>query len=247
MRNLFIMLAALAFTVAGAQQYSTADELFDAMDVGSTPETTVATMTMTIHSASGHTLTREMQMWMGQGGDAQLIKFTAPGDIAGSGFLSVAGETRIYLPALGRVRRVAGGQDQDAFFGSDFTYSEITSLSGDVADDYDTELIDVIEVDGDYHYIVVGTTDNAEQNYDRIELTISEETLLPTVVNFYRDGEAIKRLTISGTEQSGGYTVPSNIVMENLQRGSRTEITQGQFEFDIDLPDEVFTDRFLQR
>lgn len=252
MRKFFVILAVLVTMFAGAQKFATADELFDEMEGTSAPDTTVATMTMTIYSASGHALTREMQMWMGMGGDAQLIKFTAPGDIAGSGFLSVTDEggvqeTRIYLPALGRVRRVAGGQEQDAFFGSDFTYADITALSGDVGSDYDTELVEVLEVDGDYHYIVRGVAASDDTHYEAISMVVSEATMLPLTVDFYRDGEVLKRLSILATEQSGEYTVPSHIVMENVQRGSRTEITQGEFEFNVDLPNELFSDRFLQQ
>lgn len=252
MRKFLLILASVLLTVAGAQKYATADELFDEMEGMSAPETTVATMTMTIYSASGHALTREMQMWMGMGGDAQLIKFTAPGDIAGSGFLSVTDEggvqeTRIYLPALGRVRRVAGGQEQDAFFGSDFTYQDITALNGDIGSDYDTELVEVREVNGDYHYVIRGVATGADAHYEAIDMVVSEATMLPLTVEFYVDGEVLKRLTLAETQQSGEYTVPSHIVMENVQRGSRTEITQGEFEFDVDLPSELFSDRFLQQ
>ena len=113
-RPLAALLATLAFVVAGsasAQLYGSAQEVIDAMDAKPAPTTTVATMTMTTTAASGHSLSRSMQIWTADDGRSQLIKFLAPADVRGSGFLSVENasgetETMIYLPALGRVRRV---------------------------------------------------------------------------------------------------------------------------------------------
>jgi hypothetical protein len=71
-------------------------------------------------------------------GDRSLTRFTYPNDINGTGFLvwenpAAEDERFLYLPALGRVRRIAGSETQDSFVGSDFTYEDI---GGREFDDY---------------------------------------------------------------------------------------------------------------
>ena len=63
-------------------------------------------------------------------GDRLLIRFNYPNDIRGTGFLvwehpKVDDERFLYLPSLGRVRRIAGAETQESFVGSDFTYEDI--------------------------------------------------------------------------------------------------------------------------
>ncbi len=65
-------------------------------------------------------------------GDRLLIRFTYPNDIRGTGFLvweppdsKTEDERFLYLPSLGRVRRIAGAEAQESFVGSDFTYEDI--------------------------------------------------------------------------------------------------------------------------
>ncbi len=236
-------------SLASAQLYQTAQEVTDAMSDLKTPSTSVATMTMTITSSSGHALTREMQLWSANEGKSQLIKFLNPADIRGSGFLSVeeAGTTQtlIYLPALGRTRRVAGGQEQDAFFGSDFSYEEISSMSGDFTDDYESELLEVKE--GPVYVMAATASAGSSSTYDRLVYEVPETTLIPSRVEFYRGGDLIKVLTISGTTEVGGYVLPSEIRMETVAAGSYTTILQSDFTVDEDIPADVFTERFLQR
>ncbi len=241
--------AALVMGSASAQLYSSAQEVTDAMAANSAPSTSVAIMTMTITSASGHSLTRQMQLWSANEGKSQLIKFLEPADVRGSGFLSVeeAGTTQsmIYLPALGRTRRVAGGQQQDAFFGSDFSYEEISSLSGDFTDDFESELLEIRE--GPVYVMEAAATAGSDSSYDRLVYEVPESTMIPSRVEFYRSGELIKVLTISGTEQIGDYVLPSEVRMETGATGSYTTITQSDFTLDEEIPAEVFTERFLQR
>ena len=71
-------------------------------------------------------------------GDRLLIRFTYPNDIRGTGFLvwehpNSDDERFLYLPSLGRVRRIAGTEAQESFVGSDFTYEDI---GGREFDDY---------------------------------------------------------------------------------------------------------------
>ena len=65
-------------------------------------------------------------------GDRLLIRFTYPNDIRGTSFLvwkhpagpasqAIDDERFLYLPSLGRVRRIAGSEAQESFVGSDFS------------------------------------------------------------------------------------------------------------------------------
>ena len=248
---LLAALAALALlATATAQRYATAQEVVDAMKAQPAPTTTIATLSMTITSAAGHSLTRTMQIWTADDGKAQLIKFLEPADVRGSGFLNVekaSGETEtlIYLPALGRVRRVAGGQKQDSFFGSDFSYEEISSLSGDFDDDFETALLEVLP--GPVYVLEGKALPGAESSYDRIVYQVPESTLVPRRVEFYTAGALVKVLTIEATEEVGGYALPSVIRMETVAAGSATTITQSGYQVDEEIPADVFTERFLQR
>lgn len=253
-RHAGALLAALAtlalLATATAQRYATAQEVVDAMKAQPAPTTTIATLSMTITSAAGHSLTRTMQIWTADDGKAQLIKFLEPADVRGSGFLNVekaSGETEtlIYLPALGRVRRVAGGQKQDSFFGSDFSYEEISSLSGDFGDDFETALLEVLP--GPVYVLEGKALPGAESSYERIVYQVPESTLVPRRVEFYTAGALVKVLTIEATEEVGGYALPSVIRMETVAAGSATTITQSGYRVDEEIPADVFTERFLQR
>ena len=74
---------------------------------------------------------------------------TIPNDIRGTGFLvwehpDADDERFLYLPSLGRVRRIAGSETQESFVGSDFTYEDIGGREFD-----------------DYTYAFAGPTENA--------------------------------------------------------------------------------------
>jgi len=236
-----------------AQRFATGQEVMDAMADQPAPESTIATLTMTITAASGHSLTREMQIWTTTGDDDaanQLIKFTGPADVRGSGFMSVGGadgssESYIYLPALDRVRRVAGGQEQDAFFGSDFSYEDITGLTGDIDGDFTYELLET--KDGPTYVVEAVPTAAADSSYERIVYEVDEALLLPTRIEFYRGGELYKAMTISQTTVQDGFTLPTEIRMETVAAGSFTTLVQTGFELDTEIPDDVFTERFLRR
>src|SRR5215207_349797 len=77
-------------------------------------------------------------------GDRSLIRFTYPNDIRGTGFLvwehpQAEDDRFLFLPSLGRVRRIAGSETQESFVGSDFTYEDI---GGREFDQYTYSLVD---------------------------------------------------------------------------------------------------------
>lgn len=251
-RRLSALVAALAlaaFGLAFAQKYPDADALIAAVDARPEPATSQATLTMTITTAGGQTLSREMQTWS-EGTTKRIIKFTAPADIKGSGFLTLTAadgseEKLVYLPALDRVRRIAGGQQGDSFFGSDFAYEDITGID---QEDYTHELLEVR--DGPVYVVEAVPTPESGSSYERLVLEVPEDTLIPQRVEYYRGGELAKVLTVGGLTEVDGYTVAGERRMESVKGGkvsTFTVITQTNLVLDEALPADLFTERFLRR
>lgn len=249
-RALLALFLAILVPFVLAQRYDTGEEVMDAVQAQRTPTITIATMSMTITSGSGQSLSREMRIWTADDGDRQVVKFTAPADIAGSAFLSVdapdgSSESMVYLPALDRVRRIAGGQKREAFFGSDFSYEDISGLSGDIGEDYVHELLEVR--DGPVYVVEATPKEGASPAYERLVYTVPEETLVPSRIEFHRDGDLLKVMTIDETTRIGDYVLPSDFRMETVAAGSFTTIEQRDVTVDEEIPDDVFTERFLRR
>ena len=243
--SLLTALLLTALPVAAAQTYSTADEVVAAMDAQPEPDSSNSSMTMVITSGSGQSLSRSMESWAK--GENSIVKFTGPADIEGSGFLTLDDgsgdeESYLWLPALGRVRRLAtSGDDQDgAFFGSDFTYEDLDF-------DIDDWAFTLLEAEGG-NYVMEGTpAEGVTSQYSKVVITVPEDTLVPSRAELYKDGELAKVQTISEVAEIGEYRIAASLKMETLATGSFTTIDNSDYVLDEEVPDDVFTERFLQQ
>ena len=246
-RLLFTAFATL-LGMALAQPFSSGLEVMQAVDSQPTATTSISTMTMVITSGSGQSLSRQMQAWSVFGDiDKQVVIFTAPADIEDSGLLTIENpdgpdESLLYLPALGRVRRLAAAeQSTGSFFGSDFNYDD---LGGPDITEFDYELLETT----DTSYLVRGTPqEGIEKSYDYSVSEIDRERLTPLRIEYFKDGELFKVLTILEISEDGGYINPVSLKMENVVAGSFTTIEITDTSYDEPIPDEVFSERFLTR
>src|SRR5690349_11530595 len=114
-------------------------------------------------------------------GDRSLVRFTYPNDIKGTSFLvweqpNADDERFLYLPSLGRVRRIAGSEAQESFVGSDLTYEDI---GGREFENYTYRLIEKTDnpappswtaPDGTKHavYLLESKTKDANARFPRV-------------------------------------------------------------------------------
>ena len=70
---------------------------------------------------------------------------------------------------------------------------------------------------------------------------------MPQKIEYYIDGDLLKVMTIVKTKEIGDYSVLSELKMETIDGGSYTTIEQTDIELDKEIPDEVFTERFLRK
>lgn len=183
-----------------------------------------------------------------------LIQFLAPGDVEGTGFLQIENHDRaddlwLYLPALRRVRRIAGSSRTDRFVGTHFTFEDLDPE--DLAA-HDYTLAGVDTLDGRSAWVVeaVGANGAEESAYSRRRLWIDQERSVLLRADLYaREGGLTKRLRAEEVRQvaESGPWRAHRVEMEDLIDGSRTVLKMNTYTLDQGLPDDLFTERTLRR
>jgi hypothetical protein len=192
-------------------------------------------------------------------GDRTLIRFTYPNDIEGTGFLvwehPDAGDERfLYLPSLGRTRRIAGSEAQESFVGSDFTYEDI---GGREFDDYSYALLPDggqppvwRAADGSAHavYRLASTSRDPNARYPRVVSLVRRDNFVVVGAEIYnRRGAVQKTFTASAVEQVDGYWTALEMTMTDDVQGTRTDLVLERVDYDIGLSLAAFTRRELER
>jgi hypothetical protein len=189
-------------------------------------------------------------------GDRLLMRFTYPNDIAGTSFLvwerdGAEDERFLFLPALGRVRRIAGSERQESFVGSDFTYEDI---GGRALEDYTYALLDAnatfTDADGRTHpaYQLESRARQADALYPRVVSLVRKDNFVVVRAEiFNRRNEREKEYKVLRLEQVKGIWTAMSVVMTNELDRTRTEMTSTSVDYNVGLKESDFSRRELER
>ena len=190
------------------------------------------------------------------GGDRTLIRFTSPADIRGTGLLVWEQPTGdddrfLYLPSLGRVRRIAGSEAQESFAGSDFTYEDI---GGRELDRYDYTLLDGNAVwtasDGATHpaYQLESRSKDPGARFPRVVSLLRRDNFVVVNASIHnRRGDVQKVFRAGRVEKIGAYWTVMAMTMNDEQARTRTELIVEKAEYDVGLGPDDLTRRELER
>jgi hypothetical protein len=189
-------------------------------------------------------------------GDRVLIRFTYPNDIKGTAFLvwehpEGEDERFLYLPALARVRRIAGAEAQDNFVGSDFTYEDI---SGREVDDYTYAMVEQNATwtgpDGKPlpAYRIESRARDAQARFPRIVSTVRKDNFVTVHADIYnRRDERQKIYEVRRLELVQFIWTLSEIVMTNTSAETHTDLAVTGVRYNIGLKESDFSRRELER
>ena len=192
-------------------------------------------------------------------GDRTLLRFTYPNDIKGTGLLvweqpNADDERFLYLPALGRVRRIAGSEAQESFVGSDLTFEDI---GGREFDDYAYRFPDAPESDrvwtgpdGVTHavYVLESRSTDAAARFPRVVSQVRKDNFVVVhAVIYNKRGEAQKTYDVLRLEQVKGYWTAMALRMSDALQRTRTELSIDSVEYDVGLSPDAFSRRELER
>lgn len=210
--------------------------------------------TMILINDKGQTKERTVRAVRKEYGDLSksMIRFLAPADVKGTGFLIWENADRdddqfLYLPALKQdPRRIASSEKGSRFMGTEFTYEDLENRKVD-ADDH--KLLREDKLDGKQVYVVESIPKKAsDSQYKKLVSWVRPDIWLPVKIEFYdKNGVLLKVLTVKKIEQVQGIWTTMDSLMDNVKDKKKTELVLGKVQYNVDIPDEYFTERYLKR
>ena len=236
----------------------TADWVAHQVDSRDTGRDARSSMQMRLFDRQGRKRERTLMLLAKEGvpGDRLLMRFTYPNDIAGTSFLvwerdGAEDERFLFLPALGRVRRIAGSERQESFVGSDFTYEDI---GGRALEDYSYTLLDAnatfTDAEGRAHpaYQLESRAKQADALYPRVVSLVRKDNFVVVRAEiFNRRNEREKEYRVLRLEQVTGIWTAMAVTMTNELDRTRTELTTTSVSYNVGLKESDFSRRELER
>ena len=203
-----------------------------------------ATLELTTRSRSGAEESRTMRVWQ-KGRNQRMVKLTAPARLRGVGLLAQdEGQLYIYLPSMGRVRRVAGQQRGEPFLGSNFTQDDLTRTN--YGERFRPELIE--ESEEQWRVKLVPRKPD-EEPYAYLILEVRKGDHQVAKIDVFEEGEAepVRRIEARDFREVQGQWLAFEVEAVDLRRGSRSVAVLSEVEVNGGLEDSIFTQRYLQR
>ncbi|HIJ65218.1 MAG TPA: outer membrane lipoprotein-sorting protein [Candidatus Hydrogenedentes bacterium] len=146
----------------------------------------------------------------------------------------------LYLPALDVINRIAASDERTSFVGSHYFYEDVSGRG------LDEDVHELVEDTGTY-YVIKNTPKNPESvEFDAFKMWIHKETFLPVQVAFEKSGEVYRISKILKVDDIQGYKTVTKAQMTDEHIGGSTVIEYSDVKYDLDIPEDIFTERYLR-
>jgi Outer membrane lipoprotein-sorting protein len=179
-----------------------------------------------------------------------VVRFTAPAELAGAGFLQVQNRTGdderyLFLPELKRSRRISGNLRGSSFMGTDFSFADLDRR--DLRESTSKRLAD--ESIGPFAcYRLESLPTRADSPYSRVAIWVRIDNSLPLKMDMYdREGVLFKTFTAKEVRRIDGHWYITKSRMVDHVHSHETELVIDQITPSSSVPDEEFTVRSLEK
>jgi outer membrane lipoprotein-sorting protein len=195
-----------------------------------------------------------------KGKDKHTIMFIVdPPNVKNTGFLTLDyddpakdDDQFLYLPSLGKSKRIASSDKDGSFMGSDLNYSDMGSLE---LDDYDFTLLKEIDLKENRCWLIQATPRSEsvidETGYTKSILAVRQDNLMITRVKAWTsEGDYVKLIDFDDMQVVDGIWVSLSIKVIKRRADEvahKTDITISQVKFNQNLADDMFTVRRLEK
>lgn len=147
----------------------------------------------------------------------------------------------LYLPALDLVKRIAASDERSSFVGSDFFYEDMSGRG--IAEDHHI----LLETTKNFYVLENRPKDPTAVEFESYKVWIHRKTFIPIKMSYFnKNKEVYRSYEVLKVETIQGYPTVTQSRMKDERTGSETVLTYRNVHYDIGLPEEIFTERYLR-
>jgi hypothetical protein len=183
-----------------------------------------------------------------------LLKFDNPPELRGAAVLVIekkpVNDMFMFLPELGKTRRITSSMVNGNMMGTDFSYEDFARLQGMIGSLEATRAPDE-QLAGRAVFVTESVPAAADSEYQRIRTLVDQQTCVPLRVEFFHKGvaEPVKALSVDPANVAEVKTgwMPREMRMEDLRGGTSTDMVIEKLEVSVPIPKKMFSQTELDR
>jgi outer membrane lipoprotein-sorting protein len=180
---------------------------------------------------------RTLAMTVKLKGEKRYTEFSAPADMKGTKVLILSPtQMYVYLPAFGKVRRIASHTKDQGFLGLSFSQDDMATTA------YGLLYTGTVSGDG----ITLTPKPGVETPYAKIEVSINKDHgTIAQLKYFNGDGNNVKTETRTNYSCDGDVCTPGELKMVDNVKGNWTKLVAKSRKVNEEISDDVFSQRNL--
>lgn len=232
-----------------ARENLSAEKIMEKVDNRTYPVDMTAIMTMNLIDKKGNVRTQVTKTYR-MSDEKQIMWFLEPANVKGSSFLRISYDDRdddmwLYLPAFGKVRRIASHAKSGNFMGSDFSYEDLGDRK---LKDYKYTWIKEEEINGKKCQVIESLpNEDVSTDYSKIVSWIWPDADFAIKEEFYDKKGNLKKIKTVDLQKMDKYWVPTLMTMENIKSKGKTEIDFNEINLDTGLEENIFKSDYMTR
>jgi hypothetical protein len=180
------------------------------------------------------------------------MKYLEPTRVKGQTILMLndADDIWTYFPKTKRIRKLATHAKKQKLEGSDFSYEDM-GASNTFIEEYESVRHKDEKKEGRQCYALeLIRREKSSAGYSRVVMWVDREYLAPIVIDYYHDDDPElweKQLICSDIQLIDSIYTPMKCVMHNKLDATQTGMEIIEISYEVDLPDELFTEMGMQQ
>jgi len=214
---------------------------------------------MILIDKSGNRKTRKLDVFYQQKpeGKNALLVFAEPADVSGTKFLSFGRrggepEQRLYLPALKKVRKIASSAKDGELVNSDIWFYDLEER---YFEDNTYTFLSENETIADKAFAgmkfskveMKPTKENAPYSRAIAWVNMQDGFIYRMDCFGKKDGALVKTIVFTKVETLKGFLIPTQMVVSNHKKGTKTLLQLNDAQVEVGLPDETFSVKNLEQ
>jgi outer membrane lipoprotein-sorting protein len=245
--NIIAFLCLFSFAILSVvRAQPSGDEILRKIDENMTSNTRIATSKMVIHGRrNSRTIVAKSYL---QGEKKSFTEYLAPAREKGTKMLKLDEQLWTYSPQTDRTIRISGHMLRQSVMGSDLSYE-------DMLEDQKLQNLYEANVAGEESvlerpcWILDLTAKKSDIAYHSRKIWVDKERFIPLKEErFAKSGKLLKSTTIDNVERMSGRWVATEVTFKDqLQKGKGTQFILDAVEFDVPIPDHIFSKAALRK